>query len=161
MNMMFCSTCNKNGSNQMYKLVGNDKKAFQKGFIYPFEIKSNNEYICPYCNNKLLDTFITENEFDLIEDVSDSDRQFLEAMIELKKNDPIEYQLKMSQFKANLKQQESSKVEEDTPPKCPTCGSTNIQKISGTKRWLSTGLFGIASSDIGKSMVCRSCGYKW
>lgn len=46
-------------------------------------------------------------------------------------------------------------------PKCPTCGSTNIQKISGTKRWLSTGLFGLASSDIGKSMVCKSCGCKW
>ena len=46
-------------------------------------------------------------------------------------------------------------------PKCPTCGSTNIQKISGTKRWLSTGLFGLASSDIGKSMVCRSCGFKF
>ena len=45
--------------------------------------------------------------------------------------------------------------------KCPTCGSTNIQKISGTKRWLSTGLFGLASSDIGKSMVCRSCGFKF
>lgn len=46
-------------------------------------------------------------------------------------------------------------------PKCPTCGSTNIQKISGTKRWLSAGLFGLASSDVGKSMVCKSCGYKW
>lgn len=162
MNMMFCSTCNKNGSNQMYKLVGNDKKAFQKGFIYPFEIKSNNEYICPYCNNKLLDTFITENEFDLIEDVSDSDRQFLEAMIELKKNDPIEYQLKMSQFKANLKQQESSKkVEEDDRPKCPTCGSTNIEKISLGKKAVGGALFGIFSSNVRKSMHCKSCGYKW
>lgn len=46
-------------------------------------------------------------------------------------------------------------------PKCPTCGSTNIQKISGTKRWLSAGLFGLASSDVGKSMVCKSCGFKW
>lgn len=46
-------------------------------------------------------------------------------------------------------------------PKCPTCGSTNIQKISGTKRWLSTGLFGLASSDVGKTMVCKNCGYKW
>jgi len=46
-------------------------------------------------------------------------------------------------------------------PHCPTCGSTNIQKISGTKRWLSTGLFGLASSDIGKSMCCKKCGYKW
>lgn len=46
-------------------------------------------------------------------------------------------------------------------PKCPTCGSTNIQKISGTKRWLSASLFGLASSDIGKSMYCKSCGCKW
>lgn len=46
-------------------------------------------------------------------------------------------------------------------PHCPTCGSTNVQKISGMKRWLSVGLFGLASSDVGKSMVCKKCGYKW
>ena len=46
-------------------------------------------------------------------------------------------------------------------PKCPTCGSTNIKRISGTKRWLTTGLFGLASSDIGKTMVCKNCGYKF
>ena len=160
-NIQFCSNCDKTGSNQMYKLVGNNKKDFQRGFIYPFEIKGDDKSICPYCSNKLIDTLITENDFDLIDDVSDSDRQFLEAMIELKTNNPIEYQLKMSQFKANLKQQESSKVEEDNKPKCPNCGSANIQKISSTKRWLSAGLFGLASSDVGKSMVCRNCGYKW
>ena len=32
---------------------------------------------------------------------------------------------------------------------------------SGTKRWLSTGLFGLASSDVGKTMKCKNCGYKW
>lgn len=46
-------------------------------------------------------------------------------------------------------------------PHCPTCGSTNVQKISGMKRWLSVGLFGLASSDVGKTMVCKKCGYKW
>ena len=160
MNMMFCSTCNKNGSNQMYKLVGNDKKAFQKGFIYPSEIKSNNEYICPYCNNKLVDTLITENEFNLIEDVSDSDRQFLEAMIELKKNDPIEYQLEMSQFKASLKQQESNKkVEEDNnTPHCPYCNSTNTKKITTGSKVAHTALFGIFSMGRNsKQWHCNNC----
>lgn len=160
MNMMFCSTCNKNGSNQMYKLVGNDKKAFQKGFIYPSEIKSNNEYICPYCNNKLVDTLITENEFNLIEDVSDSDRQFLEAMIELKKNDPIEYQLKMSQFKANLKQQEQvqgSRAEENTIH-CPYCNSTNVKKITTTSKAVHTAIFGIFSMGRNsKQWHCNDC----
>ena len=51
--------------------------------------------------------------------------------------------------------------QETLKPHCPTCGSTDIQKISGTKRWFSTGLFGLASSDIGKSMCCKKCGYKW
>ena len=46
-------------------------------------------------------------------------------------------------------------------PKCPTCGSTNVQKISGAKRWLTTGLFGLASGDLGKIMRCKNCGYKW
>ena len=46
-------------------------------------------------------------------------------------------------------------------PHCPTCGSTDIQKISGMKRWLSVGLFGLASSDVGKTMVCKKCGYKF
>ncbi len=46
-------------------------------------------------------------------------------------------------------------------PKCPTCGSTNIEKISGSKRWLTTGLFGLGSSNVGKTMHCKNCGYKW
>lgn len=51
--------------------------------------------------------------------------------------------------------------QEQNIPKCPTCGSTNIKKISAGSRWLSTGLFGISSSKMGKSMECRHCGYKW
>ena len=55
-------------------------------------------------------------------------------------------------------------ITNETPknvPKCPTCGSTKIQKISGTKRWITTGLFGLASSNVGKTMECKNCGYKW
>lgn len=142
----------------MYKLVGNSKKDFQRGFIYPFEIKGDDKSICPYCSNKLIDTLITENDFDLIEDVSDSDRQFLEAMIELKKNDPIEYQLKISQFKASLKQQESSKIEEDNTPHCPYCNSTNIKKITTGSKVAHTALFGIFSmSRNSKQWHCNNC----
>lgn len=46
-------------------------------------------------------------------------------------------------------------------PKCPTCGSTNIERISGIKRFVTTGLFGLASSNIGKTMHCKNCGCKW
>ncbi len=46
-------------------------------------------------------------------------------------------------------------------PKCPTCSSTKIERITGTQRFITTGLFGLASSDIGKTMRCNNCGYKW
>lgn len=40
---------------------------------------------------------------------------------------------------------------------CPYCQSTNIKKISKTSRFVSTGLFGLASSKIGKQWHCNSC----
>ena len=46
-------------------------------------------------------------------------------------------------------------------PRCPTCKSTNIKPISGGLRWLSVEFFGLSSSNIGKTYVCKDCGYKW
>jgi len=161
MNVMFCSNCNKTGLNQFAILLGNGKKSnFHKGFLYPFEFENKPIDICPYCKNSIEDTNLSEDDFDLIDDVSDSDRQFLEAMIELKKNDPIEYQLKMSQFKANLKQQEKSKkVEKDNQVHCPYCNSTNIKKITTGSKVTHTALFGIFSmSRNSKQWHCRQCG---
>ena len=41
---------------------------------------------------------------------------------------------------------------------CPYCQSTNTKKISGGARWLSTGLFGLASKKVGKQWHCNKCG---
>lgn len=87
-----------------------------------------------------------------------TDENFMKAMTELYENDPIEYQLKISQFKANLKQQESSKkIEEDKDViHCPRCKSTSIQTINrGYSFW--TGFLGSGSP----RNVCQKCGYKW
>ena len=46
-------------------------------------------------------------------------------------------------------------------PKCPTCGSTNISSISTASRMFSVSLFGIGSSNVGKTKKCNNCGYKW
>ena len=40
---------------------------------------------------------------------------------------------------------------------CPYCQSTDTKKISGTSRWISTGLFGLASSKVGKQWHCNKC----
>ena len=70
----------------------------------------DNDYECPECQSKLIDTKITIDEFSTIQDTSNT-IGFLEAMIELKEKDIVEYQLKMSQFKATqnqIKQQEDN-----------------------------------------------------
>ena len=46
-------------------------------------------------------------------------------------------------------------------PKCPTCGSTNIKKISTTRKVVGAGLFGLFSKDATSQFCCGSCGYKW
>lgn len=45
--------------------------------------------------------------------------------------------------------------------KCPTCGSTKVKQISTLNRFGSVWMFGLASSKVGKTMECSSCGYKW
>ena len=46
-------------------------------------------------------------------------------------------------------------------PKCPTCGSTDIKRISTANRAVSIGLFGLLSGKIGKNYECRDCKAKW
>ncbi len=46
-------------------------------------------------------------------------------------------------------------------PKCPTCGSTNIRKMSGVERGASIATFGIFSKKINKTFKCGNCGYTW
>lgn len=46
-------------------------------------------------------------------------------------------------------------------PKCPTCGSTNIQKISATKKAAGAIGFGLFSKTAKSQFECKNCGYKW
>lgn len=46
-------------------------------------------------------------------------------------------------------------------PFCPSCGSTNIEKISMTKKTVGFLAVGILSSNVRKQFRCKNCGYKW
>lgn len=162
----FCPICNETKQNMDW--CNNEKyKEFSKGYHYVFKPKDDIE-ICPSCKQgKLVDSPLTFDEFGLIDDVSDSNRQFLEAMIKLKQDDIIEFQLKISQFKVQLQQQKQIEQEQknnastSNVPKCPTCNSINIEKISMTKKAVGGALFGLFSSNVRKTMHCKNCGAKW
>lgn len=81
--------------------------------------------------------------------------------------DLMKYSLKQSVNKHthNHQSTQSSKQIQSTQPQniphCPTCNSTNIEKISVGKKMKGSFLFGIFSSDVRNQMHCKDCGYKW
>ena len=46
-------------------------------------------------------------------------------------------------------------------PKCPTCQSTNIKKISTMSKVAGAVSFGLFSKTARSQFKCLSCGYKW
>lgn len=101
---------------------------------------------CNYCGSNNLSTEINQynfkfDEYETIKKIS-SDATFILSMFKLKKTDPIEYQIKLSQA-ANL-------------IKCPKCGSTNI--TTGQRGYsLLTGFLG-SNKTVNR---CANCGYVW
>ena len=115
------------------------------------------------CNGELETLNISWDELSIIADIS-TDRNFLQAMIDLKEKDIIEYNLKMSQFKTQLEQQKSAreKVKTDNRHKCPTCGSAKVIRIPGLSKATWVALQGVYSiGKISKTFQCMNCGYKW
>ena len=129
-----------------------------------YEFIRDDIYVCPICNSKLIDTTITGDEYLAIISIF-NDNSFILSMIKLKQDDIIEFQSRMSQFKIQIQQQQQIKEKQNSStsslPKCPTCQSTNIEKISLTKKAVGGALFGLFSSDVRKTMHCKNCGAKW
>ena len=46
-------------------------------------------------------------------------------------------------------------------PKCPTCSSTNIKKISDLSKGVHALAFGLFSKTARSQFECKTCGYKW
>lgn len=46
-------------------------------------------------------------------------------------------------------------------PKCPTCQSTNLKKITVTSKAMNTALFGLFGTKRHKTFHCNNCGYEW
>lgn len=46
-------------------------------------------------------------------------------------------------------------------PRCPTCRSTNIRKISATSKVASVAVWGVLSRKVHKQWHCNACGSEW
>ena len=62
------------------------------------------------------------------------------------------------------KEKEQAEIEAAKPkyvPKCPTCGSPDLEKIGTASKVLDVAFWGFASGKVKKTFHCRNCGYEW
>lgn len=120
------------------------------------ELNNTDDIVCKYCGSKNTTDEInnlkgTIGDYIEVSRIS-HDGNFILQMLKLKNDDPIEYELKIAQFREIAERKKA----EDSKPRCPKCGSTSIATVNKGYSLL-TGFLGS-----GKPMnVCQSCGHKW
>lgn len=134
------------------------------------EENNKSEQKCDYCNNLILPIpdeflggksklFIKKELKDLfINDYIKSSPEFDQYLFEHREEDIFN---KRISDRAELAHGASILEEKSRVPKCPTCGSTNIRRMSGVERGVSIATFGILSKKINKTFKCSNCGYTW
>lgn len=145
---------------QKVKICKKCKSKEQGNFKGYWPFLKDDYYTCMNCGGTIEDIDFDSNDFFTLWQAS-NDIKFIDAMIDLHEKDPIEYGIKMSQIQNQVNQQKAIQNQTDNTPKCPTCGSRNIEKISATSKAIGAGLFGIFSKTARCQFKCKSCGYKW
>lgn len=59
---------------------------------------------------------------------------------------------------------EQAEIEAAKPkyvPKCPICGSPDIEKIGTASKVLDVAFWGFASGKVKKTFHCKNCWYEW
>ncbi len=67
----------------------------------------------------------------------------------------------MLRLKKIIDEMEEEQKEPLNKPKCPTCQSTNIKKVSTTSKVINTAIYGIFGTKRYKTFHCNNCGYEW
>lgn len=91
---------------------------------------------------------------ELVKPSPEFDQYLFDHRDEILAKQSAEFNAKMAIGKAILE-------EKGRMPKCPTCGSTNIQKISVASKAGGAFLFGLFSQTARSQFKCENCGYKF
>ncbi len=132
------------------------------------EVYGKKNQVCDYCNNVL--EYIPK-QF-LIKEVmlnDDLKQQFIDEYIKsssefdqyLFDHRDADLAKRRMENRAKLEHGKAVLKEKNRVAKCPSCGSSNVSKIGVINRTVSVGIFGLASSKIGKTHKCNNCGTTW
>lgn len=159
--MSMCPVCGKEVS-----LLYLKEHAEQKKVII------NNEEVVQYKCNRC-DTFMTpvQLKHDYVyycnvakEKYGSDGRHMLAELDEIKEYgvfDEAKHELAEQRLDKEWDERDRIRKQNRFVPKCPTCGSTNIQQISTASKYIGAALFGIFSKTARSQFKCNSCGYKW
>lgn len=131
----------------------------------------NDEQICDYCKNKVFPVpkEYLNSEFSIKEELK---QQFIDKYIKIspefdqclfdsREKNAMQHINDFEKQKAALTHGKSILEGRGNVPKCPTCGSTNLERISLSSKVISTALFGLLSTKRHKTFCCKNCGYQW
>ena len=96
-----------------------------------------------------------------IQEVFKCDEDTAKEVFEIFKKENAQDLLTPEQAAANQAACEMNRLVQQNKPKCPTCSSTNVQKIGTGERAVSVAMLGMFSKKINKSFKCKNCGYTW
>lgn len=112
---------------------------------------------CPFCNTQQIETETTLEEVMGMSEKQEEEliNHYIETLIK----DTYDPEARAYR-EANEEPVFAHYVHEDKPT-CPSCGSSRISQIGTVSRAVSVGIFGLASSKIGKTHRCNNCGATW
>lgn len=113
--------------------------------------------LCGICKIKVIKTETTFDEFMKMSAVEEQQWRKEIAEKYVKSSQLFDSQAQDERLAQEAKEQ----YEAQHQVKCPTCQSTNVQKISGLERGASVAILGLFSKKINKSFKCNHCGYTW
>ena len=121
---------------------------------------------CPNCNSELVETNVSYEKYKELPKTKrgkECRRKYPKMFIKCPKckTQLIKISTEDKNFNKTLQEIHKYSEQETNVPKCPTCGSTNVNKISGAKKAAGFITVGVFSSNFGKTMECKNCGYKW
>ena len=146
------------GSNEKEKFKFIDKQLLE--LVINKEIESNEKEI----NNQIMimeafaDSIVAENKGNI--NMISASEKFMKNF-EVSSKVAGDYLLEAKMKYDTLYKNTGSENKNKYIPKCPTCGSPNIEKLGMVGKMVSTELFGLASNSIGKTFKCKNCGYNW
>lgn len=87
-------------------------------------------------------------------------------LVKKNQNEATAYDTKIKAEIQEKLDKERRKAEEEAAkpvyaPRCPTCGSPDLEKIGTASKVLDVAFWGFASGKVKKTFHCNNCGYEW